>query len=120
VCYLTSRGLQVLAGRGARDNHDLTFSFAAPEDLWLHVRDRPGAHVILRDNEGRAHPEDLREAAEIAAFFSDARDESKVDVHVARRKHLRPAKGAPGRVLIAHGDTLRVTPRDPEGRLRKR
>ena len=76
--------------------------------------------MIVRDNEGRAAAEDMREAAELAAFFSDARQEARVDVHVTRRKHVRPAKGGPGRVHVFHSDTIRVTPRDPEGRLRRR
>ena len=118
--YLTSRGLSVLVGRNARENHHLTFRVARAEDLWLHARDAPGAHVVLRDNEGRAGADDLREAAEVAAFFSEARGESLVDVHVTRRKHVKPAKGGPGRVFVGHSDTLRVAPRDPEGRLRKR
>ena len=118
--YLTARGLSVLVGRGARENHRLTFSVAGPEDLWLHARDVPGAHVILRDPEGRATAEDVREAAELAAFFSDARSQPQADVHVTRRKHVRAARGGRGRVRIAHSDTLRVAPRDPEGRLRRR
>ncbi len=118
--YLTSRGLSLLAGRNARENHHLTFRVARAEDLWLHARDVPGSHVVLRDNEGRAGATDLREAAEVAAFFSEARAEALVDVHVTRRKHVRPARGGPGRVFVAHSDTLRVAPRDPEGRLRKR
>jgi hypothetical protein len=118
--YLTSGGLSLLVGRAARENQRLTFTVARPEDLWLHARDVPGAHVILRDNEGRAGPQDLREAAEVAAFFSEAKSQGKVDVHVTRRKHLRPARGSPGRVQVGHSETLRVTPRDPEGRLRKR
>jgi hypothetical protein len=118
--YLTGRGLSVLVGRNARENHHLTFRVARAEDLWLHARDVPGSHVVLRDNEGRAGADDLREAAEVAAFFSEARGESLVDVHVTRRKHVRPAKGGPGRVFVAHSDTLRVPPRDPEGRLRRR
>jgi hypothetical protein len=118
--YLTSRGLSLLAGRNARENHHLTFRVARAEDLWLHARDAPGAHVVLRDNEGRAGADDLREAAEVAAFFSEASDESLVDVHVTRRKHVKPARGGPGRVFVSHSDTLRVAPRDPEGRLRKR
>jgi hypothetical protein len=118
--YLTSRGLSVLVGRGGRENQRLTFGVAGPEDLWLHARGVPGGHVILRDPEGRAKPDDLREAAEIAAFFSAARGEGKVDVHVAARKHLRPARGAAGRVRVGHSETLRVAPRDPEGRLRRR
>jgi hypothetical protein len=118
--YLTGRGLSVLVGRNARENHHLTFRVARPEDLWLHARDVPGSHVVLRDDEGRAGADDLREAAEIAAFFSEARRESLVDVHVTRRKHVKPARGGPGRVFVAHSDTLRVAPRDPEGRLRRR
>jgi predicted ribosome quality control (RQC) complex YloA/Tae2 family protein len=107
-------------GRGARENHRLTFAVARPEDLWLHARDVPGAHVIVRDPEGRASAEDLREAAELAAFFSEAARQDQVEVHVTRRKHVRPARGAPGRVTVGHSDTLRVAPRDPEGRLRRR
>jgi len=118
--YLTARGLSVLVGRNARENHHLTFRVARAEDLWLHARDVPGSHVVLRDGEGRAGADDLREAAEVAAFFSEARGESLVDVHVTRRKHVKPARGGPGRVFVAHSDTLRVPPRDPEGRLRKR
>jgi fibronectin-binding protein A (FbpA)/ribosomal quality control pathway NFACT family protein len=118
--YLTGRGLTILVGRGARENHHLTFAVARPEDFWLHARDVPGAHVILRDDEGRAGPDDIREAAEVAAFFSDAREQLRADVHVARRKHLRAAGGGPGRVRVGHSENVRVAPRDPAGRLRKR
>ena len=118
--YLTSRGLSILVGRNARENQHLTFRVARPEDLWFHARDSPGSHVILRDNEGRAGAADLREAGELAAFFSEARQQPKVDVHATRRKHVRPAGGGPGRVFVGHSETLRVVPRDPEGRLRKR
>jgi predicted ribosome quality control (RQC) complex YloA/Tae2 family protein len=118
--YLTSRGLSILVGRGARENHRLTFDVARPEDLWFHAREVPGGHVILRDQEGRSGAEDLREAAEVAAYFSAARGESMVDVHVTARKHVRPARGGHGRVRVAHSETLRVAPRDPEGRLRRR
>jgi hypothetical protein len=118
--FLTSRGLLMRVGRGARENQALTFSVAKPEDFWLHARDVPGGHVILEDRDGRANGEDLREAAETAAFMSDARGERWVDVHVTRRKHVRPAQGGAGRVRVSHSETLRVQPRDPEGRLRSR
>lgn len=117
--FLTTRGLTVLVGRGAKENHALTFSVAAPDDLWLHARDVVGAHVILRDPDGRANAEDIREAAEMAAFFSDGAGNRGLDVHVARRKHLR-AGGTAGRVHVTHGETVRVRPRDPAGRLRER
>ncbi len=118
--FLTSRGLEIVVGRGARENHEITFSRARPNDIWLHARDRPGAHVILRDPEGRAGKEDEREAAEVAAFFSDGGSETSVDVHVTRRKFVLPVRGTPGRVRIAHSEVRRVTPRDPTGRLRRR
>jgi predicted ribosome quality control (RQC) complex YloA/Tae2 family protein len=118
--FLSARGLSILVGKDASENHHLTFAVARPEDLWLHARDVPGGHVILRDPEGRAGADDIREAAEVAAFFSEARRESAVDVHVTRRKHLRPARGGAGRVHIHHSDTVRVAPRDPQGRLRAR
>ncbi len=118
--YLTTGGLSILVGRNARENQHLTFRVARPEDLWFHARDAPGSHVILRDHEGRAGAADLREAGEVAAFFSEARQQPKVDVHATRRKHVRPAGGGPGRVFVGHSETLRVVPRDPEGRLRRR
>jgi hypothetical protein len=118
--FLTSRGLMLMVGRGARENHELTFKVARPDDFWLHARDVPGAHVILRDPERRAAPDDLREAAEVAAFYSAARENVQVDVHVTRRKHVQPAGGGLGRVRVSHSETERVSPRDPEGRLRKR
>jgi hypothetical protein len=118
--YLTGRGLSIMVGRSARENQHLTFRVARPEDLWFHARDVPGSHVILRDREGRAGADDLREAAEVAAFFSESREQPKVDVHATRRKHVRPARGGPGRVFVGHSETLRVVPRDPEGRLRRR
>jgi predicted ribosome quality control (RQC) complex YloA/Tae2 family protein len=118
--YLSTRGLSILVGRSARENQHLTFRVARPEDLWLHARDVPGSHVVLRDPEGRAAAADLREAGEVAAFFSEARLQPRVDVHATRRKHVRPAGGGPGRVFVGHSETLRVVPRDPEGRLRKR
>jgi hypothetical protein len=118
--YLSSRGLSIWVGRGARENHELTFRRSRPEDLWFHARNVPGAHVVMRDAEGRAGAADLREAAELAAFFSEAGRAGPVDVHVTRRKHVRAVKGSPGRVQISFSDNLRVAPRDPEGRLRRR
>ena len=119
--YLTGRGLSVLVGRNARENHHLTFRVARAEDLWLHARDAPGAHVVLRDNEGRAGADDLREAAEVAAFFSEARGESLVDVHVTRRKHVKPAPGRPRprlRRALRHAARRAARPRGPAARKR--
>ena len=118
--YLTSRGLEILFGRSAAENHDVTFKLAKREDIWLHVLDAPGGHVILRNPQGRASQADIAEAASLAAFLSERRTEGKVDVQYTERKHVQPAGGGKGRVRVTHAEVMRVEPQDPAGRLRAR
>ncbi len=102
-------GFLVLAGRSARQNDALTFRTAAPDDLWFHVRGRPGAHVVLR-TEGKPVPEaDQLFAAGLAASLSGVPRGEAVEVTVARRKHLRrPRGGTEGQVLVHRSETVRV------------
>lgn len=118
--YLTSRGLEMVFGRSAAENHDVTFKLAKREDLWFHVLDAPGGHLILRNREGRANREDIAEAAGVAAFLSERRTEGAVDVQYTERKHVHPAGGGKGRVRVSHAEVIRVPPLDPAGRLRGR
>ena len=118
--YLTSRGLEILFGRSAAENHDVTFKLAKREDLWFHVLDAPGGHVILRNPQGRANRADIAEAASLAAFLSERRTEADVDVQYTERKHVQPAGGGKGRVRVTHAEAIRVRPEDPAGRLRAR
>jgi predicted ribosome quality control (RQC) complex YloA/Tae2 family protein len=118
--FITSRGLPVWVGRTAAENHELTFAKARPEDVWLHVLDAPGAHVILRNLDGRATPADIAEAAAVAAWHSARRGEAAVDVQHCARKHVHPAPGGKGRVIAGHREVVRVAPRDPRGWLRRR
>jgi len=114
--FTTSDGLEMLVGRGGRDNDRLTFKLAAPEDFWFHVHGSPGAHVVVRNPLRRRRPPDptLREAAAAAAWFSDASRESAVDVVWTRRKNVRRARGGPpGAVLIKRSETVRVRPAAP-------
>ncbi|MCB9525018.1 MAG: NFACT family protein [Myxococcales bacterium] len=104
--WTTPRGDRVWVGRGGADNHALTFGIARGNDTWLHVRDVPGAHVIVPG--ATPHPETLLDAAALAAFHSTLREESAVDVSVTQRKHVRPIKGAPGKVTLAAARTLTV------------
>lgn len=112
--FTSSGGLEIRVGRGSRANDDLTFRHASPDDIWLHVRQSPGAHVILRwgrsDNPPRR---DLTEAAVLAALNSEARHAGSVPVDWTRRKHVRkPRKAAPGAVVPDRVETLFVEP-DP-------
>lgn len=108
---VSSDGFDMYIGRTARQNDDVTFRIGRPDDLWLHARGVPGAHVVVRCG-GRDVPETtLREAAALAAYYSRARGEAAVDVVVCWRKHVRKGKGAPpGLVTYREGQTIRVAP----------
>ncbi|MEO6950603.1 MAG: NFACT family protein [Polyangia bacterium] len=106
----TSRtGAPIYVGRGAAKNDELTFKIARGNDLWLHTRDVPGAHVIVPLSGRDVDAETLVDAATLAAHHSNAREEQQVDVGYALRKHLRKPKGAaPGAVLVSQQKTIRV------------
>lgn len=113
----SSDGWSILVGRNNEENDRLTLRVAAPDDLWLHVKDAAGAHVICRPPDGRpAEPPErtVEEAALLAAYFSRARQGSNVAVDVTRRRHVRKPRGArPGMVVYDHHRTVFVTP-DPD------
>ncbi|HEX4823146.1 MAG TPA: NFACT RNA binding domain-containing protein [Candidatus Polarisedimenticolaceae bacterium] len=113
----SSDGWSILVGKTARDNDRLTFKLASPDDLWLHAAGTTGAHVVVKAA-GRGDVPDatLREAAQAAAWFSDARSQGAVEVHWARRKHVRRAGGAAGRVVLKRFETLRVRAVPPSER----
>jgi hypothetical protein len=108
-------GFEVLIGKGDADNDQLTFKVAAPHDLWLHVANTPGSHVVVRNPEKIADlPRALIErAAELAAFFSKARDGGKVEVHYCRAADVSKPRGfPPGKVLLRQWKSIRVYPRE--------
>jgi predicted ribosome quality control (RQC) complex YloA/Tae2 family protein len=103
--YRELRGSQaraILVGKGAADNDALTREHARPQDLWLHVRDVSGAHVVVPLERNETCPQELLlDAAHLAAHFSDARNESIVDVSYTTKRHVRKPRGAaPGKVLV--------------------
>jgi predicted ribosome quality control (RQC) complex YloA/Tae2 family protein len=112
-------GFEVLVGKGAKENDELTFRVAEPQDVWLHAAGYAGSHVIIRN------PDRLRElprhvverAAELAAWHSKAREaRGKVEVHVCRASDVRKPPGfPPGKVEIRRWESVRVYPRGPEG-----
>lgn len=111
---VSSDGFDIYVGRTSGQNAEVTFRIGRPEDLWLHVRTIPGAHVIIRTG-GREVPEQtLREAAGLAAYYSRVRDEPLVDVDVSRRSLVRKvAGGPPGLVTYRAEQSLRVAPLPP-------
>ncbi len=110
--YRSSDGYEILVGRAARTNDQLTFRVAGPNDLWLHAADYPGPHVVVRTQTRREIPHrTIIEAAQLAAKFSQAGNDSKVAVHYTPRKFLsKPKAAAPGLVRMASFRTILVQP----------
>jgi len=111
----TPEGFVILIGRNAEQNHRLVTEKSKPDDLWLHVRERTGSHVIIR-RDGREIPESvLQTAAELAAYYSSARADSSVEVAITERRYVRPLKGGrPGQVTVKRETVLAVNPRKTE------
>jgi predicted ribosome quality control (RQC) complex YloA/Tae2 family protein len=108
-------GATVWVGKNALQNAHLTFNRAAPDDLWLHGRGVPGAHVVVPTAQGLPDEADVFWAAGVAAYYSRARHDTSVEVDVTLKKYVRAIKGAaPGLVTYRNESTLRVAPEAPE------
>ena len=109
-------GYEVLVGKNARQNDELTFHHAQKYDLWLHVRGMPGSHTVLRLPNRDAEPDRrlVHTAASIAAYYSKGRGSKLVPVMVTARKYVRSPSGAPpGAVRVEREEVLLVEPRLP-------
>jgi predicted ribosome quality control (RQC) complex YloA/Tae2 family protein len=97
--FLSPGGLPILVGRNMKENEQLSLSVATEPDVWMHVRGAPGAHVLIRVSQvkGRPEPTDecLQMAADLAAFYSELREERKALVTLASPRHVTKPKGAP-------------------------
>lgn len=104
-------GITILIGRNNRQNDWVTFKQARPDDIWLHTKDIPGSHVIIRLSEPEVPEKVLHIAAQCAAWFSKARTSSSVPVDYTRRRNVKKPSGAqPGFVTYEHQRTLHITP----------
>lgn len=112
--YLSSDGFEILVGRAAKDNDNLTFKVAKPNDTWLHAADYGGSHVVVRNSTRKELPHrTLIEAAQLAAYFSQAKKDPKVDVHYTERKFVSKPKGAkPGLVRMQRSKNITVAPKE--------
>jgi len=108
-------GMQILVGRNSRENDMVTFRLSSPNDLWLHAHGVPGSHVIVRSGGSAISDETLLLAARLAARYSEARSERRVQVDYAERRHVRRLKRAgPGMVTYTHEQSLVVAPFEEE------
>ena len=108
-------GYEILVGRNSRENDELTFKVASENDFWFHVAGYTGSHVIVRNPEKGDELEKsvLLRAAQLAAYYSQARNSNTVDVHYTRCKFIsKPKKAKPGLVHLREFKTVKVEPRD--------
>ena len=112
--YLSSDGFEILVGRTSNDNDHLTFKIARPNDLWLHAADYGGSHVVIRRQTRKEVPhQTIIEAGQLAAWFSQAKKDPKVDVHYTERKFVTKPKGAkPGLVRLQRFKNITVSPKE--------
>jgi predicted ribosome quality control (RQC) complex YloA/Tae2 family protein len=108
-----SDGSKAIIGRTGMENLQI-LSLASPEDHWLHVKDYPGSHVLVKPKKRPLPDQVLLEAASYAAYFSRARTQPRVEVMVAEARQVRKKPGAsPGRVVVKSYWTVRVEPKSP-------
>ncbi|WNS45767.1 NFACT RNA binding domain-containing protein [Paenibacillus sp. MMS20-IR301] len=107
--FTSSEGVDIYVGKNNLQNEYVTNRLASPNDTWLHTKDIPGSHVVIRSEEfGDAT---LEEAAQLAAYYSQAKQSSSVPVDCTLIRHVRKPSGAkPGFVIYDHQRTLFVTP----------
>lgn len=117
----SSGGFTILVGRTARDNEELFRRHVRGNDLWLHVRDFPGASVFIRSRKQKSVPLDvLLDAANLALLYSKARNQGKADLYYTRVKYLKKAKGGPTGLFLPTQEKNIAVRFDPEriGRLK--
>jgi predicted ribosome quality control (RQC) complex YloA/Tae2 family protein len=110
---ITSGNWEILVGLNGESNDYLLNRVARPNDLWLHVKASPSAHVVIRTNNKpqTVPPQVLHAAAELAARHSESKHSSLVPVDYTLRKYVRKQKGGPpGKALYVNERTLFITP----------
>ena len=107
--FIASDGTEILVGKNNLQNEKLTLHTAKKTDIWLHAKNIPGSHVIIKSN--NPSDETLFEAAMLAAYFSKFRSSANVPIDYVQVKNIRKPNGSkPGFVIYEGQKTLTVTP----------
>jgi len=109
--YISTDGFDIFVGKNNAQNDELTLRFADQQDIWMHTKNIPGSHVILRTDGNTPSNTALEQAAMLAAYYSKARGSSLVPVDYCPRKQVKKPGGAkPGMVIYDGHQTAYVTP----------
>ena len=111
--FLSSDGFKILVGKNNKQNDFLTLKIANNDDLWMHTKNIPGSHVIIK-SDGKEIPEStIFEGAILAAFFSKSKMSSQVPVDYTLKKNVKKPNGSkPGMVIYETNSTIYVTPNE--------
>ncbi|QIB26267.1 Rqc2 family fibronectin-binding protein [Caloranaerobacter azorensis] len=113
--FISSDGYDIYVGKNNKQNDYLTLKFAEKNDIWLHTKDIPGSHVIIKSNGKNVPEKTILEAALLAAYYSKGKMSSNVPVDYTERKYVKKPKGSkPGMVIYVNNNTLYVTPKIEE------
>ncbi len=114
--FVSSDGFDIYVGRNNTQNDYLTLRFANSSDMWFHTKNIHGSHTVIKLGLEKDVPDTtVREAAELAAYYSKARESSQVPVDYTRIKNVKKPNGAkPGMVIYDRYNTVYVTPAKPK------
>lgn len=108
--FKASDGTEIYVGKNNKQNEYATFKLANKEDIWLHTLNIPGSHVIIKAS--NPTEKTLLEAAQLAAYFSKAKESTSVPVDYTKVKYVKKVAGAkPGFVTYSNQKTLFVSPK---------
>lgn len=109
--YKSSDGYEIYVGKNNNQNDYLTTKFAVSSDIWMHTKNIPGSHVIIKSKNGNVSDTALIEGAKLAAYYSKAKNSANVPVDYTERKNVKKPSGAkPGMVIYYTNKTIYVTP----------
>lgn len=109
--YISSDGFHIYVGKNNKQNDYLTLRFAHKEDLWLHIQNQPGSHVIITKKNNSISDTSLEEAATLAAYYSKGKNSSNVAIDYTERKNVKKPKNAKtGMVIYENFNTIFITP----------
>lgn len=107
--YISSDGFDIYVGKNNYQNEELTFKFAAGGDWWFHAKGIPGSHVVVKTNGEEMTDRAYEEAGRLAAYYSQARGQEKVEIDYTQKKNVKKPNGSkPGFVVYYTNYSLMI------------
>lgn len=105
--FISSNGIKILVGKNNRQNDYLTLRLSEADDIWLHTKNIPGSHVLIKCAGKKLDDQTLEEAAVLAGYFSKAKNQTKVEVDYTQKKNVKKPSGSkPGMVIYEKNKTI--------------